>query len=560
MKYLLPFLLSCFSLHATTYYVATNGNDGWDGTSPTFVSGSTGPWASVGNIYQGGGCTLVGGDTMYILDGYYVHTNDAYATGLTIAYAQASSNSPIVISNYPNAHPVIYGSGPNVDAILVRQSSWVKIFGLTVTNAYRSVEWDTSTNIEFAFCTVSSTTNVPGGAALGVVLSGGVRHSWIHNNTFFSLGAMTNNDQGNNVTIGNFSATLGSPDWTCFNIVESNTFYYGGHAALADYGQTNVTQFNVIHNEPWYYRDDDRQLVGHRVMEQGGAMGMGAWVQYNRLYHAGVTENGGAHGIEMDGPGTSTARFNALLNSDGTGLVIYGGKVGSPMVASWGTNYIYANTIAWNGFGQRFVTNYTDHTTNDNALWLRPMAIANSTNNIFVNNLFYDNFQSDLFFYNNPAVGIGPWLGNMTNYSTGAMFVNTNDGGGFSTTQPNVSLTNNAPAIDAGVFLTTATSSASGTSLPVADAGYFFTGMIACTRTIPGDTIQLQGQTNTATITAISGNTLTLSSSLTWTNGQGVSLAYSGAAPDVGAFEFTSSPAPPVTSTGSGGWWRIMGQ
>ena len=51
--------------------------------------------------------------------------------------------------------------------------------------------------------------------------------------------------------------------------------------------------------------------------------------------------------------------------------------------------------------------------------------------------------------------------------------------------------------------------------------------------------IQLEGQTQTATITAINytTNQLTLSTSLTWTSGQGLSLAYNGSGPDLGSYE-----------------------
>ena len=56
---------------------------------------------------------------------------------------------------------------------------------------------------------------------------------------------------------------------------------------------------------------------------------------------------------------------------------------------------------------------------------------------------------------------------------------------------------------------------------------------------VPGDRIQLQGQSQTAGITSVdySTNQLTVDTPLTWTAGLGVSLPYSGSAPDVGAFE-----------------------
>ena len=63
---------------------------------------------------------------------------------------------------------------------------------------------------------------------------------------------------------------------------------------------------------------------------------------------------------------------------------------------------------------------------------------------------------------------------------------------------------------------------------------------------VAGDKIQLGGQTATARITSInySTNALTLDTSLAWTSGQGVSLSYSGSAPDIGAFEFNSDTVP----------------
>ena len=55
-----------------------------------------------------------------------------------------------------------------------------------------------------------------------------------------------------------------------------------------------------------------------------------------------------------------------------------------------------------------------------------------------------------------------------------------------------------------------------------------------------GDIIQLEGQTKRAKIINVdySTNTITVDESLTWTKGQGVSLAYSGNKPDIGAYEY----------------------
>jgi len=103
--------------------------------------------------------------------------------------------------------------------------------------------------------------------------------------------------------------------------------------------------------------------------------------------------------------------------------------------------------------------------------------------------------------------------------------------------------------IDAGRYLTFTTSSGSGTKIYVENANFFCDGF----GLIEGDLIQLEGQTDRAKITKVDydNNTLTLNTTLTWYSGQGVSLAYNGSAPDIGAFEYASAPdtTPPSPPT-----------
>jgi hypothetical protein len=99
------------------------------------------------------------------------------------------------------------------------------------------------------------------------------------------------------------------------------------------------------------------------------------------------------------------------------------------------------------------------------------------------------------------------------------------------------SLQSGSGLVDAAVFLTTAAGSSTGTVMAVADARWFYDGF-----GIPGergDEIQLEGGTERAVVTAVDygAGTLTLDRDLTWTDGQGVALVYTGSAPDVGAFE-----------------------
>ena len=100
-------------------------------------------------------------------------------------------------------------------------------------------------------------------------------------------------------------------------------------------------------------------------------------------------------------------------------------------------------------------------------------------------------------------------------------------------------LQDSSPMIDAGAFLTQTAAAGSGTNLPVLDAFSFYDGFgIAGEQ---GDLIQLEGQSQTARILSVnySNHLLTLDRPLTWSAGHKVSLAFRGAAPDVGAFEQT---------------------
>lgn len=92
--------------------------------------------------------------------------------------------------------------------------------------------------------------------------------------------------------------------------------------------------------------------------------------------------------------------------------------------------------------------------------------------------------------------------------------------------------------IDAAAALTNTASAGSGTSLVVQDALYFYAGNGAPGEV--GDTIQFMGRPETAVVTSVnlSTNTLTLDRSLTWSSGEGVTLKYSGSAPDMGAYEY----------------------
>ena len=94
-----------------------------------------------------------------------------------------------------------------------------------------------------------------------------------------------------------------------------------------------------------------------------------------------------------------------------------------------------------------------------------------------------------------------------------------------------------SPQINKGAFLSHVTSATgSGTRLTLDDAGYFCDGY----GLIEGDFVQLEGDTQTAQILSVNyqNNVITLNKTLSWNTGQGISLPYSGNAPDMGAHEY----------------------
>ena len=97
--------------------------------------------------------------------------------------------------------------------------------------------------------------------------------------------------------------------------------------------------------------------------------------------------------------------------------------------------------------------------------------------------------------------------------------------------------------IDKGAFLTKTVGSGEGLTIAVEDARYFMDGW----GITGGDVIQLEGGAETATITHVDyeKNLLTIDRPLRWGEGQGVSLPYSGSAPDIGAYELTPRPSKP---------------
>ncbi len=155
----------------------------------------------------------------------------------------------------------------------------------------------------------------------------------------------------------------------------------------------------------------------------------------------------------------------------------------------------------------------------------------------FDHNLYYKSdgveyiYFADHYIYKDEVQG---WRGKYDYNSfvgDSAEFVDDTTAGGVT----NFELTSDSICIDGGTPLTSAVGSGSGSTITVEDARYFTDGV----GIIDGDEIMI-GDSTTAVVTDrdIDNNQLTLDKSVSWSDGDQVTLAYLGNAPDIGAFEY----------------------
>jgi hypothetical protein len=543
---IIPCLL-VFSGQAATYYIATDGNDGNTGTS------TNAPWASLFNASR----RLTAGDTLYVRAGLYTgigQTIDIYAVAGQALSGTASN--PITVANYPGESPLVHDiTGTSTYAVSLNSGAAYWVFsGITWSNCYGV--------FYFQYCNHNTITNCE---CIGGPASQAWTPVWIWHNSQYNQvlncklhdwGCSGAWGAGGVAQMGGDCLRIGyGPDGAAlnqswYNLVSGCTLYHGGHDLLMVEAGHNVISSNYFHNEPWVVYQGTNSLptnlwplvscrlckVGEDAADSSYRSVRNVW-QNNTMLYSGYPADlsGSALGLElMDTEGIY--RGNVIAWTGGGGLMFYSAS---------SNNCVYANTI----YGVGAMTSQAQYTWtqtnsinhNINPIYWDSMSVgnANCVSNRVVNNIIYGSRWGSQI--NN--MGTSQLL--RANYLSNPSFVNTNGFGDYYRTSnlPNLALQAGSPCIDAGEFLTTVTSaSGSGTSFVVADYRFFSDG----NRCIAGDTIQLQGQTATATVTNVdtTTGTLSLSSSLTWTNGQGVALAYNGTRPDIGAFEYMSVQAP----------------
>lgn len=560
---------------ASTYWVSP------DGAAPSLTSCSgTVPLdgLSACSYDKANGTGVVAGDTVYYRAGTY--------TGITGAvlspYNSGISGQVITFSSYNNEDVQFTGSGTSSIAVDLNSDygtvrSYIKVHDLHFSNFMRHL-WilkghhNEISNCSFIGYPPTATQADFAGVFQASYIYRQAQYNWIHHCEFglWGYNATFGYDTGGVFGVGLESSTN---DFTRYNLVENNEMYGGGHHVAYLNGSYNIYRNNYFHNEPWYPLNNP--VYSTRIIAQEGYSedGMRNLNEGNRIAYGGPKnkdEIGGSGGQVKGAYNIWRRNIYAQIYTNAIYMTKYSGQ------SDVKHNKIYNNTFWHGGYGTYQINpGGTAPSPNWEDRYAHALVVEEGPDgstiygNVIKNNIFYQNrdplgaqYSVISRYYDNGWTTRVPvfqavsanWLDNAGDPkfvdTTGAADPANGD-------QWDFNLQPESPCKDNGAWLTTITSAdGSGTSFAVNDAGYFWHDAGSMAAEIPnamistGDTVQLQGQTQTAAITSIDyeTNTVTVDAPISWLQGQGVSLAYSGSAPDQGAYELMESAAPDTTA------------
>ena len=505
---------------ATEYYVDQGNPSANDSNSGS----ATLPWKTITKANQ----TLNAGDTVFIKAGTY----NSY-----IAPAKSgTSSSRITFRNYGTDTVTIQNAAYGV---LLDGKSYITVQGINFTNLDRFMILQNGANNNIiAYSNFDNGRNM---GWAGSIIYRNSSYNWIHHSRFSNYGACkagyaSGSDSGTVLDIGDEES---GTDASRYNVIEDSSLYHGGHHVMGVFSRYNTIRNNYLHNEEWSNGRGQRNLY-----LQGNEINSGYTLfEGNRFGYSSKTCNN-ANPTTMNVKMTTSYnifRYNKIFHSVANGF-------GTDSYVSQGSQYsrgannkIFNNTIFNSGYN---IDSAYKGNSEDTAMWF-----ANSVNtgNLVKNNLYSSNahvhtgYTANQTFANN-------WNGDVQG---DPKFVNasaTPPADKNSPSLPNLDLQQVSPVIDKGGALTTVTSATgSGTSFIVSNAGYFQDGSYGPPGVVQADWIAVGTVKNFVQIKSIVGNTINLTNSINWTNGDpvwlykksdGVIVLY-GNAPEAGAYEFT---------------------
>lgn len=485
----------------------------YDPVTRTCIGGSSRAYKTLAAVNG----VIVAGETALIRAGTY--------NTLLSPVQSGTSSQPITYQRY-GTEQVILSALP---AISLTNRSYIVIDGVTIRVSGCSnicyVLLDNSHHVTIQNAVMDQSIN-QSGWPVGIRIRTNSHHNRFLDNRIGNVGFSTSEDNGGVMVIG-----TASNDNSDYNLFEYNTLFHGGHHIIEHYGSYNVFRNNVFHNEAWNTctHVETNNLCGNRHIIIDGDP---SEVRYNvfdgnRFAFGGVPiDSTTVSGFGIRTP-LNIVRRNLFYYNDGPGIAL---ETYTYFPHNVDFNHIYHNVFFHNGFN--VIPSAPADYRYGILLASRGGAAINDV--AIKNNIFYDNNSGSMIF-GSLAPRSAQTVANNWEQTGNPLFVNTTVGSPGSSTLPDLHLQSGSAAINAGGYLTTTVGAGSGTVMSVADAGYFTNGF----GVIEGDQIQLQGQTARARILNIDYTlkTITLDTSLTWQAGLGVTLAYEGTAPDIGAYE-----------------------
>jgi hypothetical protein len=483
------------------------------------------------------------GETVYLRGGTYSISGSGINPSKT-----GTAGNMITFSSYDGENVTLAGATASSTCVDLDSEysdpirSYVKVHGINCRNFYHHLWIRKGSHNEISYCTFIGMFDPTNLEWRGSTIYRNADYNWVHHSTFGDYGDFAGGDD--NAVVFELGNEASGTDDTDHNLIEYNTFYHGGHHVVGIDGHNNVFRNNYIHNENWSPIGSPK--YGNRLIFMVGIEGdtMRNLVEGNRIAYGGETSEPDQIG---GSGGTIASPYNIIRRNIFYQNSIYGSYYTHYVdQTECSYNHVYNNVYWRNGYSSSgpLKSNWDDALSH-----AIEIAEDSSTvhDNVFKNNIFYANRNIRGSQY--PI--IEPWpeydLPDLQNISGNWMeggdprFMDISAAPDPSKgSQFDFRLQPDSPAIDKGEFLTTIISAAgAGNRFTVADAGYFMDGW----GIIEGDAIQLEGQTQRAMITKVdyATNAITVDTTLTWTQGQGISLAYDGSAPDIGAFESAST-------------------
>jgi hypothetical protein len=497
---------------ASEYYVATNGNDSWNGLAPSYQSGTIGPWKTIGKANG----VLQAGDTVFIRAGTYA--GEIIQPGRS----GVSDSQRIVYSSYNGEDVLIRDSAYG---IYLYKKSYVSVNAIRFFSLRRFMRIYAGHYNIISYCDFDTRSPASGdwvGALIAddyndnTSASENSTYNWVHHCSFFRWVYGTYAEhRGGILDIGSWEQN--PVDESCYNLIEYNTFAYGGHHTMGVYSKYNVVRNNYFHNET---NPDNWAFEGYRDAITEGPVGGYCLYESNRFGFSG------ASGLSLRTP-YNLLRFNLFYGTASGGLQVVSSAAGQDHADY---NRIYRNSFYHNGH-QEIDPGF------QGGMYFANWSAQSPLGNIVKSNIFYNNKNGSISYEGqvNPQVIENNWDQN----SVDPGFVDLSGTNPDNPDLPDLHLKANSAAIDGGTFLTTITSaSGSGTQFQVLDARYFMDGWGI--PHVQGDEIQIFGSTQRARISSVNytTNTITVDKVLTWTQNQGLCLVYQSSAPDLGAYEY----------------------